>query len=341
MIQKLDLYHFRKFSDLKLEFKNQIVIFTGPNAIGKTSILEAIYLLSTTKSHRTTDSKSLIQTSFPDAFVQMKSDKTYKIQLTSEGKKCFINDVFYPKLSDFIGEIPVILFSPYDLELIQGSKSARRRFLDLELSLIDKSYLRGIMTYKKLLKERNELLKIYTEDKKMMLDVLTDHLIDYISKLYSLRIQFLEKINQKLKIVCEKLECEELKLVYIPSYDIKNCKESFQSKLKYDLLTKTTNIGLHRDDFKIELNSLEAKEFASEGQMRNAILSLKFALKEIYTDKNENIVLLLDDVFASIDQKRINHIMEYIHQEHQTFITTTSLFNIPDYLLKNAQIIRL
>ncbi|MDE5856545.1 MAG: hypothetical protein K2H06_05815 [Anaeroplasmataceae bacterium] len=118
-------------------------------------------------------------------------------------------------------------------------------------------------------------------------------------------------------------------------------EESFKSKLSYDLLTKTTNIGLHRDDFKIELNSLEAKEFASEGQMRNAILAIKFALKEIYKEKGQDIILLLDDVFASIDQKRINHIMEYIKNEHQTFITTTSLFNIPDELLKEAQIIRL
>lgn len=341
MIQQLELFHFRKFSQLNLEFKNKIVIFTGPNAIGKTTILEAIYLLSTSKSHRTQDSKSLIQNSFHDCFVKMKSDKTYQIQITPEGKKSFINDVFYPKLSDFIGKNHVILFSPYDLELIQGSKSARRRFLDLELSLIDKSYLRGLMTYKRLLKERNELLKSYTEANQMVLDVITDQMIECIQKLYDKRIQFLQDLNQKLKLVCQKLECEELKLTYIPTYNIQNCKESFQSKIKYDLLTKTTNIGLHRDDFKIELNSLEAKEFASEGQMRNAILSLKFALKEIYTDKNEEIILLLDDVFASIDQKRINHIMEYIHHEHQTFITTTSLFNIPDYLLQNAQIIRL
>lgn len=341
MIHHLEIVHFRKFSNLTLDFKNKITVFTGPNAVGKTTILEAIYLISTSKSHRTNDLSTLIQNNENYLSVEIYSTKKFKMILSKEGKKSFINDISYPKLSDFIGGLPVILFSPSDLELIQGSKSVRRRFLDLELSLIDKSYLRAIMGYKKLLKERNDLLKIYTEDKKLVLNVITTQILEYISKLYQIRTNFLERLNSKLKMVCEHLECEQIKLSYIPSYDIHHLEDSFQSKLYYDLLTKTTNIGLHRDDFKIELDTLEAKEFASEGQMRNAILAIKFALKEIYKEKGQEIILLLDDVFASIDQKRINHIMEYIKNEHQTFITTTSLFNIPDELLKEAQIIRL
>lgn len=341
MINHLEIVHFRKFSKLTLHFKSKITVFTGPNAVGKTTILEAIYLISTSKSHRTNDLSTMIQNNEDYSSVEIHSAKKFKMILSKEGKKSYINDIFYPKLSEFIGGIPVILFSPADLELIQGSKSGRRRFLDLELSLIDKSYLRAIMSYKKLVKERNELLKIYTEDKKLVLDVITYQILEYISKIYKIRIKFLEKLNFKLNAVCENLECEKIKLSYVPSYDINHLEESFKSKLSYDLLTKTTNIGLHRDDFRIELNSLEAKEFASEGQMRNAILAIKFALKEIYKEKGQDIILLLDDVFASIDQKRINHIMEYIKNEHQTFITTTSLFNIPDELLKEAQIIRL
>ncbi|MDE6047987.1 MAG: DNA replication and repair protein RecF [Anaeroplasmataceae bacterium] len=341
MIQQLEVHHFRKFSNLKLDFKNKTVIFTGQNAVGKTTLLEAIYLISTSKSHRTNDLSTLIQNNEDITIIQIQENKKYKMILTKEGKQSFINDISYPKLSDFIGGFPVVMFSPSDLELIQGSKSVRRRFLDLELSLIDKSYLRAIMGYKKLVKERNELLKIFTEEKKLVLDVITKQICEYISKIYNIRTRFLEKLNQKLEFVCKNLDCEKLKLSYIPTYDINHLEESFKSKLSYDLITKTTNIGLHRDDFKIELDTLEAKEFASEGQMRNAILAIKFALKEIYKEKGQNIILLLDDVFASIDQKRINHIMEYIKNEHQTFITTTSLFNIPDELLKEAQIIRL
>lgn len=341
MIQNLRLTHFRKFTSLKLDFKSKTVIFTGPNAIGKTSILEAIYLISTSKSHRTNDLTSLIQNNEDNAMIELQAEKNFKILLSTQGKQSYINGINYPKLSDFIGGFPVVMFSPSDLELIQGSKSARRRFLDLELSLIDKSYLRAIMNYKKLVKERNELLKIYTEEKKLVLDVITKQIFEYITKIYHIRTKFLEHMNQKLELVCKQLESEKIELSYLPTYDINHLEKSFNSKLSYDLLTKTTNIGLHRDDFKVSIAGLEAKEFASEGQLRNATLAIKLALKELKEENGQSIILLLDDVFASIDQKRINHIMEYIKDEHQAFITTTSLFNIPDVLLKTSQIIRL
>lgn len=341
MINSINLKNFRKFENLNLEFKNKIIIFTGQNAVGKTTILEAIYLISTSKSHRTNDIKTIIKDEKDFSNVILKGDKTYKIEITKDGKKSFINDIPYQKISEFIGRIPVIMFSPYDIDLILGTKMYRRRFLDLEISLLDKNYLRNISIYKKLLKERNELLKIYSSDKKIMLDVITKQLEELIKKIYDQRRLFLDLLNNKLKYVCNKLECETLNLQYLPTYDINNLDESFNLKLKYDILTKTTNIGIHRDDFQININSIEAKEYASEGQMRNAILAIKLALKEIYSEKNKDIILLLDDVFSSIDQKRINHIMEYIKSENQTFITTTSLFNIPDYLLKEAQIIRL
>lgn len=341
MIELLELQNFRKFEKLSLNFKNKIIIFVGPNATGKTSILEAIYLISTSKSHRTTDNEALIYNQAIKSKIVIKEQKKLELWISKEGKQVFINDIAYPKISDFIGEIPVIMFSPTDMDIILGSKSSRRRFLDLELSLIDKSYLRAITGYKKLLKERNELLKTFTNEKKLILEVITQQLIEYIQKIYPLRVQFLDKLNENLKEVCEKLECETVKLTYLKNYDFPNLVNFFQTKLTYDITTKTTNYGLHRDDFKIELDSKEAKEFASEGQMRNAVLAIKLALKEIYKRKSRDIILLLDDVFASMDQKRINHIMEYIKNEDQTFITTTSLFNIPDELLKQAQIIRL
>ncbi|MDE5715284.1 MAG: hypothetical protein K2I42_04035, partial [Anaeroplasmataceae bacterium] len=128
---------------------------------------------------------------------------------------------------------------------------------------------------------------------------------------------------------------------YIPTYDINDLQKSFDNKFNYDLLTKTTNIGLHRDDFVIKINQKRASDYASEGQMRTICLAIKLALDEIYKKNNKEVILLLDDVFASIDQKRMNSIMEYIKGENQTIITTTSLFNIPDGLLKNALIIKL
>lgn len=341
MIKSIELENFRKFETLSINTESKIVILTGPNAIGKTSVLESIYLISTSKSHRTNDIEDVIEENKNYSIIKINSDKRFKLVLSNEGRKSFINDKEYSKLSEFIGNLNVLMFSPSDIELITGQKGTRRRFLDIEISLLDKMYLKEITAYRKLLKERNEILKVYKEENKLMLDVITGQLIEMIDLISNKRIKFIEQINSILKNVSKKLECENINLNYLPTYDLNNIKKSFDNKLAYDLISKTTNIGLHRDDFEIYINDKSIKTFGSEGQMRNTILAIKLAIMEIYKKENKDIILLLDDVFASIDQKRINKIMEYIKLEKQTFITTTSLFNIPDELLKEAKIIKL
>ena len=341
MITHIRLTNFRKFSQLDLKTDNKIVILVGPNAVGKTSVLEAIYLTGTSKSHRTNDQSLLIASGQEFGIVEISASKEYKVVIHKEGKTNFINEVNYSKLSDFIGNLEIIMVSPLDIELITGSKGSKRRFLDLEISLLDKSYLRAINAYKKLLKERNEVLKSYNDDKKVILDVLTVQLVDLINDLARKRIDFIKLLNEQLKKVTKRLNCEDLRLEYQASYEINQIKKSFDNRLAYDLLTKTTNIGLHRDDFKIFINNQLIQDYASEGQIRTAILAIKLALKEIYTLKGKKIILLLDDIFASIDQKRINYLLEYIKNEEQTFITTTSILNVPDELIRKAKIIKL
>ncbi len=341
MIKNIELENFRKFKSLNINTESKIVILTGPNAIGKTSVLESIYLTSTSKSHRTTELKDVIEENSEYSIIKINSNKRFKLVLSKDGRKSFINEKEYSKLSDFIGNLNVMMFSPLDIELITGQKGTRRRFLDIEISLLDKLYLKEITAYRKLLKERNELIKLYKEENKLMLDVITNQLIEILNVVANKRIRFINLINDYLKGISNKLECESIELNYLPTYDLKNINKSFENKLAYDLISKTTNIGLHRDDFEIKINDKDISSFGSEGQMRNTILAIKLAIMEIYKKENKDIILLLDDVFASIDQKRINKIMEYIKTEKQTFITTTSLFNIPDELLKEAKIIKL
>ena len=342
MIQSIKLKNFRRFKELSIDTKNQIVIFSGPNAVGKTSVLEAIYLTATSKSHRTNELDSLILTDEQFSIIEIEEKKKYKIILSKEGKRNYINNVEYSKISDFIGNLKIVMFSPSDLELIQGSKAVRRRFLDMDISLLDKTYLRALNAYKKILKERNEILKKYSNDDDLILKVLTTQLIEQIRIIYDRRNLFLENINKELKHITNILECENIELKYLPTYDINNLNASFENKKKYDIVSKTTNIGSHRDDFSIEINNLDAYEYASEGQKRTIVLAIKLALKELYKNQySEEPILLLDDIFAALDQKRINHIMAYINSKSQTFITTTSIFNIPDELLKNAKVIRL
>lgn len=342
MIDKIKLENFRRFDCLEIDTKYPIVILSGPNATGKTTLLEAIYVASTAKSHRTNDIQSLITTHASFAKLTVQSEKEFQVIISKEGKKNYINRVEYPKLSDFIGHLQVVMFSPSDLDLVNGSRGHRRKFLDLEISLLDKTYLRNLMTYKKILKERNEILKEYTSDKKTVLKIITDQLIEMSRWLYQKRIDFLSLLNEQLKMIRNKLECEEILLEYEASFDPTNMEKSFDVKLKYDLFSKTTNIGIHRDDFKIFIHQQDALEYASEGQKRTIILAMKLALKEVY-EKVLKVqpILLLDDVFAALDQKRINHIMKYIKLQNQTFITTTSIFSIPDELLKDAKVIRL
>lgn len=341
MISSIQLTQFRRFSKFNLNCNQKVIIITGPNATGKTSILESIYLTATSKSHRTNELDTLILKNETYAVVDLQTDQHFKVVLSKEGRSFSINDVPYSKISDFIGHLSVVLFSPTDIELIRGSKAIRRHFLDLQLSLLDQRYLRLITEYKHLLKERNELLKQYQPDSKAVLDIITAQLIDRLQPLYQKRCDFIQALNVELQNVCKNLECEQITLQYKPTYSIDQPLQSFQARSNLDIVTKTTGIGLHRDDFTIEINQLNASSYGSEGQIRTTALAIQLALKNVYQKTKSEVILLLDDVFASLDQKRINHIMDYIKQEHQTFITTTSLFNIPDELLKDAKIVKL
>ena len=340
MIKRIELNNFRLFDSKLIETNNSLVILSGKNATGKTSLLESIYLASTTKSHRTTEIDSLIKEGKEYASCTITTDKKYKITITNKGKTLFVNNKQYIKSSDFIGNLKAVMFSPYDLELVNGSKGYRRRFLDLEISLSDKVYLSSITAYKKLLKERNELLKSSNKLDMIMLDILTKQLIEEIKIILTKRLEFISKINEELEIITKEINVEKIKLEYIKTYS-DDIYASFKNKEKYDIVSKTTNIGSHRDDFVIKINDKDAYEYASEGQIRTITIAIKLAIKKIVEKNGENPILLLDDVFAALDQTRILSLVKYLKNSKQTFITTTSILDIPDELLSNALVIRM
>lgn len=340
MIKEITLKNFRLFDELNLKTNNSLVIFSGANATGKTSVLEAIYFLATTKSHRTNDILTLIKNDKEFAMCEVNELKKYKTVISSCGKSLFINGVEIKKTSEFIGNLNVVMFSPSDLSLINGAKGEKRRFLDLELSLLDKSYLSASSHYKKILRERNEALKSSNADLKY-LDILTSDLAKYTLIIYQKRISFLSSLNKILEAICLDMDIEQIKLCYNKTYG-DDIYLSFKNKLASDLFNKTTNIGVHRDDFSILINDCDSKQYASNGQARTIIIAIKLALKQyIYDTCGVEPILLLDDVFAALDKKRIASITKYVNNSHQTFITTTSILEIPDELLKNAMIIHL
>lgn len=343
MITKIELRNFRKYDFISLDTQSNLNILIGDNAVGKTTILEAIYLISTSKSHRTNNFLDLIKENTDFARVYISSNNKYEMIISGAGKKALINKIELKKTSEFIGKLKTVIFSPIDLNLVLGNKSDRRSFLDLELSLLDKSYLMSLNLSKKLIKERNELLKQFDDSKKLILEVITDQLIDVMIKIIEKREEFIKELNLFLVDIHPTINLnEKLEIVYLPSVTKSNIKEIFKQKLNYDILTKMTNYGIHRDDIGFMLNDLKAQNYASQGQIRGLVISLKIALKYLITKKTKiKPVLLLDDVFSELDDKRQINLISYLNGENQTFITTTNINNIPQKLLKNAMIINL
>ena len=341
MITQIKLKSFRCFNTLALDVSNSLVVLSGKNATGKTSVLEALYLCSTGKSPRTNDLETVIHKEEPFSIIDINADKKYKYVIGKDSRSVFINKNEIKRVSDFVGNLSVVLYSPDDISLVKGSKADKRRFLDMEISLLDKRYLKSLNTYKKLILERNEVLKNKDADL-TMLDVLTKSIAEYTSLIYEKRIFFIKRINELLKDITLNLKTENIRLIYKSTYNPSNILDSFKKHEKNDFLMKSTGIGCHRDDFIIEMDGLDAKEYASEGQSRLICIVIKLALKEYIKEvSGKNPILLLDDVFAALDKTRIASLVKYIENSYQTFITTTSVMEIPDELLKNALVIRL
>lgn len=340
MIKKIKLKNFRLFDSIEFDTNNSFIIFSGKNAHGKTSIIESIYIASTTKSHRDNDLKNVIKFNEDFAVIEIEEDKKYKVVISKEKKTLFINNSEIKKSSDYLGGFNSIMISPIDIELIRGAKGDKRRFLDLNISMINKKYLNQSSKYKKTLSERNLLLKEKNIDEKL-LNVLTDELCESIKYIYDARTYFIDKLNYYLVDICKNMKIENIKLIYEPSYNPDNLKKSFEDKKSSDIRYQITQIGTHRDSFKILINDLDAQTYASEGQSRIIYITIKLALCNFIKELNGEPILLLDDIYQALDKERIEALTGYLKGMKQVFITTTSILEIRDELLKNALVLRI
>ena len=237
----------------------------------------------------------------------------------------------------------VVIFAPEDLELVKGNPKIRRKFLDLEIGQISKEYIYDLQNYRKVLKQRNDLLKSMqkkaTKDY-MLLDVITDQLVDYQTDIMVKRRIFLNKIEEFSQKHYKTLSSSKdlLNIKYIPSIE-KNIKEEYIDKYQYDIITGTTNIGVHRDEIEFYINKNQLKTHGSQGEQRTAVLAIKLALIDfIYLHKKEYPILLLDDVLSELDKIRKNNLLEYISKDIQTFITATDLNEIDIRKIDNYQL---
>lgn len=349
-ITNLKLYNFRNYDSIFLDFSNKQNIIIGPNGSGKTNIVEAIYVLAITKSFRGSLDRVLIQNGKSDMSIEGTiRDKIlhrYKLNLSEDGKIVKIDNNRIAKLSNYISKINVVLFTPEDTNIIKNSPTSRRNMVNIEISQMENGYLHLLNEYNKVLKQRNAFLKLMYVNKLASPDylwILTDKLIDIGLTLSEYRQKFIENINRYYDEINYSITKKKgLKVTYVSAYKNKTKEElqkKYRSYLDKDIIIGKTNIGIHHDDFIFSNNGNNLKDFGSEGEQKNAIICFKLALIEIFIkEKNIYPILILDDLFSCLDNRKINNILKKLNKNLQIFITTTDLKNINTKVLNNCTV---
>ena len=345
MIKKINLKNVRCFTNSIFNINSKNIILTGNNAIGKTTILESIYLASLTKSHRTNNLKEIIKDEQEFADIKIFDDKNeYRIILSEKGKMVLLNKNEIKKISEYIGKFPTILFSPYDLDIVTGSPTLRRQFLNQEISQINPKYLQQVNLYNKLLHERNSCLKELNENSDLTyLKVITNELIKAAKPIILARNNFIEEVNKVINGFQKKLNLnEKIEIIYKPSVLINDLEKIYQEKMLSDIFNNVTQYGPHRDELFFLLNEKNLNRFGSQGQIRSVVLSLKLTLCELIKNyQGIYPVLLLDDVLSELDSNRQNNLLNIITNLGQTFITTADTSALLKQNLDQYQIIKL
>lgn len=338
-ITKLCLNNFRNYTNTTVEFDDGVNFVVGKNAQGKTNLLESLYLMSVGKSPKNSREKQLIKFEQDKAKIEVDfktnaGNKTITMFLDKANKKAIkINSLNILKLTELVGILSVVYFSPDEMKLIKEVPEDRRNFLDVSISQFDKPYLYNLLRYDKVLKQRNAILKSLNSNQTKIeqLKLFTPQLIDIAEKIIEKRIEFIEKLKFFAKNIHKLITIDEsLDILY--SYQkqenltIKqDLQNQFDKALNKELELGYTCVGPHRDDIIFKINNLDCRQFASQGQQRTVALVVKLSLMEVIKQEiGEYPVLLLDDVLSELDDDRQNRLLN-LTKEYQTLITCTAL----------------
>ena len=357
ILRKLSLINFRNYKKLSITFNKTINILTGNNAQGKTNILESIYFLAITKSFRTNYESILINEDSESAKVkgEIKVEDIYKelsIDISSNSKKVKLNNNIYKKISDYITNLNVIISSPEDRYIINGTPAERRNFLNVELSQISRSYLKKYNEFNKLLKIRNDYLKMIYKNAnsdQRYLDSLTDNLIEREVVIYKERKKFIDLLNERIGEIYKNISgVDGLRLLYAPNIEFSDfttetitstLKEKYKKSLRKETENGMTLYGPHRDDFKFLIEEKDISVYGSEGQQKLATIALKLSEISIFKALTDTFpILLLDDIFSELDKTNRNRLVQYINSDIQVIITTNDTKGINKKLLDKAKI---
>jgi len=359
-LRKLILRNFRNYDNLELTFHSNLILFVGPNAAGKTNILESIFMACTGRSHRTPRDKELIKLGKKETLIRTKAEKqlgTSEIAIylsMGEKKKILINESPASRMGELMGHLNSVMFSPDDMKLIKEGPVERRRFMDMELSQVKPKYFYYLQQYNKILNHRNNLLKnIYSKPSLVRtLPVWNNQLAEAGSYIIWQRKLFIDSLQSVSREIHRRMTDgrEELTLIYKSSVPFKTGSmdeirsrflKVLEERHEDDIDRGFTGMGCHRDDILFQINGADVKVFGSQGQKRTTVLTLKLSeLEYMYRQTGEYPLLLLDDALSELDLKRQQMLLEYIGKV-QTFITLTDLNQIPDIRKKNPQIFRI
>ena len=339
--------NFRSHTSRQFDFKKGINVLVGENGSGKTNIVEAIHYLSLARSFRGVSDEDLIKKDSGIAEIcatvkQGNISKQIKVLITKEGRKVFINGKPINKLSELSNAVNVIVFEPKDVLMFRGLPKVRRNFLDISLSKKSPVYLEFISRYEKLLKQRNDILKS-NEVNLTLLEANTELLIRTSETIVNYRVAYMKDINHILNNITRALAYTEKKVEVIykpyitPNQNFyQDAKNAYKRALESDLRNKATTIGIHREDFYINLNGREIGTFGSQGENRLVALALKLTPYFLTEDEDKKPIVVLDDVMSELDPTHQKRLLEFIQKFDQVFITTTKLKsdNVNSYLIK-------
>lgn len=340
-IKKLTLTNYRNYSSQEFEFVDGINILKGNNAQGKTNSAEAIFYLCTGYSPRATRDKQVIKYNESTARINGVASSIYgdiEVEIlfnASKNKEILVNGVPIKKIGELMGNINSVFFNPEELKLIKESPEDRRRFIDISISQMNRGYFYALQKYKKILGERNNLLK--NPDKEVVYETLPlwdEQLAIQAEIIINERLKFIEKLKPYAKeahsFITENKETLDISLEcsYLNEYE--SVKDSLfralNERIERDIILGYTSAGPHRDDLKIKLNGEDVRLYGSQGQQRTCALSLKLAELEIFKERfNEYPVLILDDALSELDKNRRERLLQKVNNL-QTIITCTDFF---------------
>lgn len=344
-LNTISLLQFKNYSQHSFRFTEKVIGICGNNGVGKTNLLDSIYYLCFTKSYFVRDALNVQQgkNGFRiegDIILQDMQEKAVCI-LRENGKKEFsINDSPYEKFSQHIGRYPCVIIAPDDAVLITGESKERRTFLDSLLSQLDADYLQQLIVYKKILDQRNSLLKLFAETGQKdlsLLDVLDDQLIKPGNFIFDKRKEFLVSFLPMVKHLYQEIakQSEDLTLFYESELLQSPSGELLKATRQKDIMAQRTTTGIHRDELEINMGKQLFKNIASQGQRKSLLFALKLAEMEVLKEEKKFApLLLLDDVFEKLDEERISNLLKRVcvENEGQVFITDTNEERLSDHL---------